>query len=117
MSVPGGIQGNCLKLFRSIRKIIALQLDNCLQFGAGLEWMIEEKTTLLMKDRSKKSEVGNYRPINCLNLPWKVITRPRLSHPLFVDDLKIFAQKEPEVERLVETVKFYCKDIGMELGV
>lgn len=32
------------------------------------------KTTLIMKDRSKGDDVGNYRRIACINLVWKVLT-------------------------------------------
>ena len=38
------------------------------------DWMIEGRTTLLMKDPTKGSEVSNYRPIACLNFLWKLLT-------------------------------------------
>ena len=36
--------------------------------------MVEGRTTLIMKDATKGPEVGNYRPIACLNLMWKLLT-------------------------------------------
>ena len=36
--------------------------------------MIEGKTALLVKDKTKGTDAANYRPITCLNLLWKVLT-------------------------------------------
>ena len=36
--------------------------------------VVEGKTILVMKDSKKGTEVGNYRPIACLNLIWKLLT-------------------------------------------
>ena len=36
--------------------------------------MVEGRTTLIMKDKTKGPVVGNYRPIACLNLLWKLLT-------------------------------------------
>ena len=39
------------------------------------EWMATGRTVLLSKDKSKGNEVSNYRPITCLPLMWKSLTR------------------------------------------
>ena len=36
--------------------------------------VVEGKTILVMKDSKKGTEVGNYKPIACLNLIWKLLT-------------------------------------------
>ena len=71
---PDGIQGFWLKRLTSLHNGIAISLNECIQTGRIPEWMVEGKTTLIMKDRSKGSLVGNYRPIACLNLLWKLLT-------------------------------------------
>ena len=42
--------------------------------GDVLGWFVEGRTILVMKDSKKGTEVGNYRPIACLNLIWKLLT-------------------------------------------
>ena len=37
-------------------------------------WMTECRTVLIMKDKSEGTVVGNYRPITCLPLMWKLLT-------------------------------------------
>ena len=41
----------------------------------------------------------------------------KLNHLLFMDDLKIFAKSEREVNGLVSTVQILSNDIGMEFGI
>ena len=40
----------------------------------------------------------------------------KLNHRLFMDDLKIFAKSECEVNGLISTVQILDNDIGMEFG-
>ena len=40
-----------------------------------------------------------------------------LNHLLFMDDLKVFGKSEREMEALVELVRVYSNDIGMEFGI
>ena len=37
-------------------------------------WLVVRRTILVMKDSKKGTEVGNCRPITCLNLIWKPLT-------------------------------------------
>ena len=39
------------------------------------------------------------------------------SHFLFMDDLKLYASSQRELDSLVRTVKSYSRDIGMEFGI
>ena len=38
-------------------------------------WMTYGKTYLCQKDQSKGNAVDNYRPISCLTVIWKLLTR------------------------------------------
>ena len=40
-----------------------------------------------------------------------------ISHLLFMDDLKLFAEDEKGIERLIEVVHTFSRDIGMEFGL
>ena len=40
-----------------------------------------------------------------------------LNYLLFMDDLKLFARSEKEVDSLVQTVRICSGDIGMEMGI
>lgn len=71
---PDGIQGFWLKKFVAMHEAFAVHLNDCVASGVVPSWMTVGKTTLAQKDKSKGAEVGNYRPIACLNLLWKVLT-------------------------------------------
>ena len=36
---------------------------------------------------------------------------------MYIDDIKIFAKNEKELESLIHAVRIYSKDIGMEFGI
>ena len=66
--------------------------------------------------------------VNCL-IPISLILRnadaayalekngPKLNHLFFMDDLKLYASNEAQIESLITTVFYCCKDIGMEFGI
>ena len=49
-------------------------LNNELQSASIPDWMVESQTVLIQKDPTKGNTVGNYRPIACLKLLWKILT-------------------------------------------
>ena len=53
--------------------MLATGSNECLEVGYVLGWLVAGKTILVMKDSKKGGEVGNYRPIVCLNLIWKLL--------------------------------------------
>ena len=71
---PDEIHGFWLKNLRSLHPRIAQQLQDCLQRGQVPQWMVEGRTTLIMKDPDKGSVVTNYRPIACLPVVYKLLT-------------------------------------------
>ena len=44
-------------------------------------------------------------------------TANKISHLLYMDDLKLYAKTREELELLVNTVRTYSEDIGMEFGI
>ena len=41
----------------------------------------------------------------------------KINHLMYMDDIKLFAKKEKELETLIYVVRIYTQDIGMEFGV
>ena len=66
-------QGFWLKIPSSVHQIIDDILKNE-QSASVPEWMVESRIVLIQKDPTKGNSVGNYRPIACLNLLWKLLT-------------------------------------------
>ena len=71
---PDGVQEFWLKNFTSLYKNLVWHLNTCLE-GETPRWMTKGITVLIQKDKSKGNEASNYRPITCLPLTWKLLTR------------------------------------------
>ena len=70
--LTGGVR---IKKATSLHPKLKQHLQECVSSGAVPTWMTEGWTVLIMKDRSKGTVVGNYRPIACLPLiMWKLLT-------------------------------------------
>ena len=41
----------------------------------------------------------------------------KINHRMYMDDIKLFAKNEKELETLKQTVRIYCQDIGMEFDI
>ena len=41
----------------------------------------------------------------------------KVKHLLFMDDLKLYASNEKSLESIIQTVRVFSNDIGMEFGV
>ena len=70
---PDMVQGFWLKNFTGLHHNIANQLQVCLDCGNVPGWMTKGRTVLIMKDL-EKGIAGNYRPITCLPVMWKLLT-------------------------------------------
>ena len=73
---PDGVQDNQLKKLRALHEGIAKQMDNIISSREDVpKWMTLGKMVFCQKDPSKGNAVDNYRPISCLPLMWKLMTR------------------------------------------
>ena len=43
--------------------------------------------------------------------------RPIVNHLLYMDDLKLYAKDKKELDTLIQTVRVFSKDIGMDYGI
>ena len=68
-----GLHGLWLKKLTSLPQEMEKHRDDFIQRGDVPNWMVEYRTVLIQKDARKGNAVGNYRPIACLNLLWKLI--------------------------------------------
>ena len=71
---PDGVRGFWFKKFDNLFGVIRDALQKCLDDGSVPEWMVKGRTVLIQKDPSKGTAVGNYRPIACLPMMWKLLT-------------------------------------------
>ena len=73
---PGlaGIQGFWLKRFTSQHQRLTEKLNENIQSLSIPSWLVKSRTVFIQKDLAKGNAVGNYRPIACLNLLWKLKT-------------------------------------------
>ena len=44
-------------------------------------------------------------------------SKEKINHLLFKDDLKLYSRNEKELDSLVQTIRIFSKDIGMEFGI
>ena len=44
-------------------------------------------------------------------------SQEKVNHLMYVDDIKLFAKNEKELETLIHTVRIYSRDIGMEFSI
>ena len=68
------IQDFWLKSFTAVHGVLATVLNECKEVGDVPGWLVERRTILVMKNSKNGTEVGNCRPIACLNLIWKLLT-------------------------------------------
>ena len=71
---PDKIQGFWLKSFTALHGVLAAALNECVEAGDVPGWLVEGRIILVIKDSKNGTEVGNYRPVACLNLIWKLLT-------------------------------------------
>ena len=48
---------------------------------------------------------------------YKLSKSQKISHLIYIDDVKLFAKNEKELETLIEVVRIYSQDIGIEFGI
>ena len=41
----------------------------------------------------------------------------KINHLMYMDDIKLFAKNEKELETIIHAVRIYSQDIGMEFGI
>ena len=44
-------------------------------------------------------------------------SQKKINHLMYMDDIKVFAKNEKELETLIHTVRIYSQDIEMEFGI
>ena len=44
-------------------------------------------------------------------------SQEKISHLMYMDDIKLFAKNEKELETLIHAVRIYSRDLGMEFGI
>ena len=47
---------------------------------------------------------------------YKLSRSQEINHLMYMDDIKLFAKNEKELETIIHAVRIYSQDIGMEFG-
>ena len=71
---PDRLQGFWIKRFVSCHERVTEQLQGCLEMNDTPDWLTRGRTTLIIKDKAKRNDVANFRPITCVPLMWKLFT-------------------------------------------
>ena len=93
---PDGVRGFWFKKLLSLHECLTEALQVCLSNGEVPGWMVKGRTVLIQKDPAKGTVAGNYRPIACLPLMWKLLTgifAEQIYDHLLVNDLLPEEQK------------------------
>ena len=88
---PGkdGVQGYWIKNLSNLHERISDQLNSILMGTNALpEWLTHGCTVLCQKDPSKGNSVENYRPVTCLPMMWKLLTR------IIADEMYVYLEEE-----------------------
>ena len=72
---PDGLLGCWIKTFISCHSRMTAQIQLCFEMNEIPNWLTTGKTVLISKDREKRNDVTNFRPITCVRLMWKIFTR------------------------------------------
>ena len=73
-------------------------------------WLVELRTVLVVKDSKKGTEVGNYRPLACLNLIWKLLTG------IIIDEIYDHSQKYNYYQKHKKEIEESTKRRKINLG-
>ena len=71
---PDGVRGFWFKKFQCLHAPIARALQEVVDARDVPDWLVKGRTVLIQKDVAKGTVAGNYRPITCLPLMWKLLT-------------------------------------------
>ena len=44
-------------------------------------------------------------------------SQEKINHLMYMDDIKLFAKDETELETMIQIIRIYSQDIGMEFGI
>ena len=121
-SGPDKIHGFWLRSFKAVHEVQVTVLNECIEEGDVPGWLVEVRTVLMLKDSKKGTEMGNYRPLACLNMIWKLLTGIIIGETYDHSQKNNYYQKnKKEVEESTKGRKInlgykdaYCKIAGKE---
>ena len=109
-SGPDKIQGLWLKSFKAVHEVLVTVLNECIEEGDVPGWLVEVRTVLVVKDSKKGTEMGNYRPLACINMIWKFLTG------IIIDETYDHSQKNNYYQKNKKEVEESTKGRKINLG-
>ena len=87
-----------------------MHLTACLERETP-RWMTKGKIVLIQKDKSNGNGASNYRPITCLPLTWKLLTK------IIADEVYVFLENERILPEEQKGCKRKSKGTGDQLYI
>ena len=127
--VPQSWMINCLKMYKISHEVINFierHMKNWrVELTAGVKSLAETK---IQRDIFQEDALSPLlfliamMPLNHIlrksTAGYKLwISQEKINHLMYMDDIKLFAKNEKELETLMHTVRIYSQDIGMEFGI
>ena len=120
---PDGVRAFWFKTFNSLHSALATALQECLNRGNVLGWMVKGKTLLIQRYPAKETVASNYRTIVCL--PLTGIFADKIYDHLLMNSILPYEQKGCRerargtkdqlliVKALLKEVKRFRKNVAM----
>ena len=59
----------------------------------------------------------NHIPKKCTGVYKFTTSLEKINHLMYMDDIKLFTKYEKELENLIQTIRIFSQDIGIEFGI
>ena len=115
---------NCQKMYKTSNKVIKIiekTMETCrvelfaggknperIFQGVALSTLLFAITMITLNYILRKCTTSGYKLTKL---------QEKINHLMYMDDIKLFAKNERELETLIQTVRIYSQDIGMEFGI
>ena len=96
-----------VELIAGGRSLVEAKIQRGIFQGDALSPLLFVITMMLLNHKLRKFTAG----YKLSRLPEKT------NHLMYMDDIKLFAKNEKEQETLIQAVRIYTSDIGMDFGI
>ena len=120
---------NCLKTYKISHEVINFIEKNMknwrIELTAGGKSLAETKTQIAIFQGDALSPLLfiiatmllNHIPRKCTAGYKLSRSQEKINHLMYMDDIKLFAKNEKELETLIHSARIFSQDIGMEFGI
>ena len=108
-----------LKKITSIHDTLDIEMNWCLLETNIVEWRTKRKTTRIhKKSQNETATIPVNRLIRKCTERYKLQkSKEKINHLMYIDDIKLFAKNEKELETIMQAMRIYIQHIRMEFGI